>query len=151
MPCITGRSSHTLCNPGCADANKCCRQTTSFSCQRYCFCEEAKKSPNNALVSVTDVRYMVCDAIRQLGSLNNDDLNPLQLAVNICDADFPNFECLVNLYLQQGTGAHIPLAAVFRGLCQNNSTDDTALAAGEWKVLVDNFECTTFTNTVTVP
>lgn len=147
MPCITGRSSHTLCDPGCADANKCCRQTNAFSCNRYCFCEENKKNPNNQLVSVADVRLMLCDAITSTDVLDGIDTDVTydQLAGNICTEVLPSFECSVNLNIQQGNGPHIPLATIFKRQCSDVTDDDTNLTEGEWKLLLDTFECTTFT------
>ena len=147
MPCITGRSFHVLCDPGCADANKCCRQTNAFSVNRFCFCEESKKSPNNQLVSVADVRLMICDVIKMSTAL--DGLTAAteqgQLATAICGLEFPVFECPVTVNIRMGSGPVIPLATVFRGECQdvNDSTD--TLAEGDWTLLIDTFICTTFT------
>lgn len=143
MPCITGRSSHVLCDPGCADANKCCRQTTAFSVNRFCFCEESKKNPNNQLVSVADVRLMICDAITSGDVLTGT--TPAALASDICDLELPVFECPVTVNIQMGSGPVVPIATVFRGQCQDPNTSTDALAAGEWTLLIDTFICTTFT------
>ena len=144
MPCITGRSSHVLCDPGCADANKCCRQTTAFSVNRFCFCEESKKTPNNQLVSVADVRLMICDVISSSSVLTGLTTQASASAA-VCGLEFPNFECPVTVNIRMGSGPVVPLATIFRGQCQDQNTSTDVLAAGEWTLLIDTFICTTFT------
>jgi len=150
MPCITGRSQHVLCDPGCADANKCCRQTNSFSFQRYCFCEESNKNPNNQQVRVSDVRYMICDAIVSSGVLDTfDDTTTFEdAATAICDETLPSFECPVTINIQPaGNGDMVQLATVFRGECSNITTNSDAIGTGESALLIDTFQCATFTIT----
>jgi len=148
MPCITGRSSHVLCNPGCADANACCRQTTSFSADKYCFCRESTANPNNQLANIATVRNALCDAL-SLETFDGTDLTLGNVSGVVCGANLPSYNCAVDVYIQQGSGALMTVNTVLNGACTGDDTDATALAAGEWKLLLDSYECLTFTNTVT--
>ena len=150
MPCSTGRSSHVLCNPGCADANACCRQTTAFSCQRFCACDDSRLSPNNQEVSLAVVRRAHCDALE---NVNLDPaLGSAEMAVQVCVAigsvvPALSYDCVVSVYLQPAVGDAIPLVSVHRGSCTVASTvNDTDLTGtGVHTLFVDSLPCGSFT------
>lgn len=153
MPCISGRSSHVLCKPGCEDANKCCASATeAFSVRPYCFCTEDQNVPNNALVSVTDVRRMFCAFFSSSQATFDAFTTSTTYAVAadaICGLtgglSAISFDCPVDVNVQLGTGTVVTLATLNRGACVSRNDADTVFTAGEWKLLVDSLECTTFT------
>ena len=140
MPCSTGRSSHVLCNPGCADANACCRQTTAFSCQRFCACDDSRLSPNNQEVSLTALRRAHCDVI-DAATFNTAGVSTDGLA-NTLLLDYESADCPVLVYLQPTTGSAVHLVTIHRGAAVvSNDVNTDVLAAGDYTLLVDTLPC----------
>lgn len=154
MPCITGRSKHSLCKPSkCSTEEKCpCTQTDAFSCQRSCepekcVCDYLPREAFGRIIAqgqtgVSGIAGAAVDpaisnaGIESVTPLEEDGFTGALLQINFkrglfnrCPDDLPPVVSVTPCRAQQdvGLGFNISLSTLE---CDQSTTESVVVAAG---------------------